>query len=140
MKVWKWVDRLYRWVFRHAVAIGILAIIVLAIGNLAILNTPTAPIRAKVSRMLSDFRTVKQQLAAAEQSTSSTELAVPIDVFSDPPAAAKLAVTSGTLIIFSVGPDKRSDGGRIFYEPTNGTTSQGDVITTLAENLNYSVL
>lgn len=39
----------------------------------------------------------------------------------------KTAQDGGETVIYSVGPDKKDDGGAITYDPTNGTFSRGDI-------------
>lgn len=45
----------------------------------------------------------------------------------DPFTSASLRMSTGKQF-YSVGPDKRDDGGTIQYDPTNGLVSSGDVM------------
>lgn len=47
------------------------------------------------------------------------------------PAHYKFRVEGQRLYIWSCGPDKKSDGGVISYDPTNGLVSGGDILAVV---------
>jgi hypothetical protein len=53
--------------------------------------------------------------------------AIPIDAFTDKPFIWSKDST-GRSLVYSVGPDLKDDAAKIIYDPTNGTTSRGDII------------
>lgn len=48
------------------------------------------------------------------------------DPFSDYPILVKQ--DGDATVIYSVGPDRQDDGGAVFYDPSNGTMSRGDIL------------
>jgi hypothetical protein len=52
---------------------------------------------------------------------------IPIDPFADEPFLWSID-TAGLFFAYSVGPDFKDDAAKVTYDPTNGTTSVGDII------------
>ena len=135
--MWKLLDKSYRFLFRHAIAIALVML------SAVILFTVLGPThcnfgveRAKQSRMLSDMRTVKEGFHLAVNG-NTTSVSLPLDVFAKPAQPISLLMTSGTLMLVSVGPDGLTRGDGIQYDATNGTTSYGDILSTVATGLMY---
>jgi hypothetical protein len=55
---------------------------------------------------------------------------LPSDIFAAPPAALRFRIdpANGDLVIFSIGPDGLSNDGALVYDPSNGSTSAGDIV------------
>ncbi|HQH12915.1 MAG TPA: hypothetical protein PLS31_10855, partial [Candidatus Sumerlaeota bacterium] len=55
---------------------------------------------------------------------------IPVDVYSKNGETVKYYVnqSDGTYILYSVGPDQTDNMGEIYYDPTNGASSVGDII------------
>lgn len=61
---------------------------------------------------------------------------IPADPFK-PEDALKHRGLSDGFECYSVGPDLKDDGGRIEYDPTNGTVSRGDIVTSFPTQRRY---
>ncbi len=51
--------------------------------------------------------------------------------------ALRFAPEGDAFALWAVGPDKRDDGGRMDYDPTNGTFSGGDIVLTIPPKRRY---
>jgi len=129
--MWHVIDRAYAWLFKY----GGFALLLLLPVACYYLFGPThcnfGAERTKLSRVLSDFRQVKIQLAELE-TTNSVLLSLPLDPFAKEPAPYILLITTNEIIAASVGPDAAFDNKWIQYDPTNGSISAGDVLTTIS--------
>lgn len=81
--------------------------------------------RAKLSRVKNDLRTVQAVLNHPDSASwDSYSLHDPFV----PKQTLRFRVSDGVVYMYSVGPDKVDDGGRIAYDATNGAVSAGDVV------------
>jgi type II secretory pathway pseudopilin PulG len=101
-----------------------------------------AEVRARVSRVRQNLRVLADRMEAyrldhGAYPSSLTNLTepeahlafIPGDPFSRAARARLLLlVEADRYRIYSVGPDRVDDGGQLFYDPTNGSYSRGDVI------------
>lgn len=55
------------------------------------------------------------------------------DIFAPQQTYKSISSPDGTIIYYSVGPDQEDDKGQIFYDPTNGIASKGDIILELKQ-------
>ena len=55
---------------------------------------------------------------------------LPIDPFSGEPLRYAREGNGKSYRLYSVGPDRTDDKGELWYDPTNGTVSGGDVLLT----------
>jgi hypothetical protein len=65
---------------------------------------------------------------------------LPAGIPADPFAAAdpiRFREEGGDLLVWSVGPDKKDDRGAVTYDPTNGSTSAGDVLLRIPAQRRY---
>lgn len=65
--------------------------------------------------------------------------ALPSDPFSSQPLNMRTdeLTSSAVLYCYSVGPDKQDQFGKLLYDPTNGSISGGDILTTFSADRTY---
>ena len=61
---------------------------------------------------------------------------LPADPF-DKDKPLRLTRLDADLAVYSIGPDKDDDAARVAYDPTNGTTSNGDLLTRIPRDRRY---
>jgi len=135
------------------VGVVLLAIpfVVALIGMMAAIAVPNfleAQTRAKVARGKSDLRNLAvaletyhidrqaypeaDQYPAALTTPAAYAAEIPTDVYARPPRPYRYRPEQvrgqAGWVLWGVGPDQTDDGAAIEYNPTNGTTSSGDVI------------
>jgi len=131
--------------------VGLPALVIPCGGIMAAIAIPNfleAQIRAKVARARSDTRTMglaletyyidnsvyppEKTFPASLTSPIAYTSAAPTDPFTQPPKnyGYRLEVVNDEerWVLWSWGPDGADNGAAIEYDPTNGTTSRGDIV------------
>lgn len=131
--MWKLIDKTYRIIFRHSAVIGIL-LLSCAVYYILMPGCDFSE-RARVSRIQADFRALRIQFDSASTG-AFTPITLPMDLYGND-NSYRLIITSRTLMATSAGPDKIYGDDLVEYDPTNGTVSHGDILTTIATGLKY---
>jgi len=131
--------------------LGVLLLVGFVICILAVISVPNfleAQVRSKVSRARTDLRSLAMAVEAYFVDNNIPPERMerlyqgPVKYISAPPMDPFATYSSGQpylhylraddppwyWIAYSIGPDQIDNGGRIVYDPTNGTISAGDII------------
>ena len=132
LKMWL-LDQAYSLLFKRA---GTFAVLLLPMACFYMFGPTQCNFgeeRARQARVMADFRELKIQLSGLG-TQENLELSVPLDPFAKDPIPYVLLIAPGEVMATSVGPDGILNRNGIQYDPTNGSISSGDIMTTIAAN------